>query len=260
MFLFLGVSPVAAEGLKDVYEQAVDAYNKSDFERASNIYQNILQYVPNFVPAYYGLGLIAQRVSTEEEAIHYFKLAVQYNPQYAPAYENLGRIYHRQQNNDEAIAMFKQALKADPTLAGPKIHLGWMYLMTKAKPRKAIYYFQQVVNSPVGADGQAYYGLGLSFFADNQREKALDVITTLHRIGSEDLAARLEQAVRESPRVFLQQPQENVEALPATPSAPLPLTTAEVAQSQAPSPTPITPTKPQPKGIKVRLRDNLEGY
>ena len=48
-------------------------------------------------------------------------------------------------------------------------------------------------------DPKIYFGMGLAYFASNQRSKALDMITKLRSLKAEDLASQLEASMRKNP-------------------------------------------------------------
>ena len=96
LILFLTVSAHAQMNtLRDTYERALDAYNKHQYEQAIDLYQQIINTVPSFAPAYNGMALANQAASGDEDkTIGYLKTAVSYDPRMSQAYDNLGRIYY----------------------------------------------------------------------------------------------------------------------------------------------------------------------
>src|SRR5438477_329428 len=102
----------------------------------------------------------------------------------------------------------------------------------KGQYDQAIGIYEQIIKE-MPQFPNAYIGLGLAYFAGNQREKALEVITQLKDMGQDDFANRLEKSVRENNKVIL-----NELAGPDT-----------EAQEK-----PFEKTPDTPKGIKVRLK------
>ena len=130
--------------------------------------------------------------------------------------------------------MFLKALKIDPSLTDVKLSLAWIYLMGKSRPDIAVKYFKQALKSI--QKPEIYFGLGMAYFANNQRVESIDMITRLRVMGQEDFANRLEQSVRENRKVSsgifdsVEQPEQQ-----AVPSDKTPVAT----------------------GVKVRLRGKL---
>lgn len=238
--IFLPINVAQSQSIKDTYEQAVDAYNAGRFQDAVNLYQQIIQLMPNFAPAYNGLGLaVNSATGDEDEAIHYFKKAISYDPQYVQSYDNLGRLYYARQDYDLAKANFEKALKISPNLLSSKMNLAWIYLLTNSNPSKAVNYFKQVVAQAPEANN--FFGLGLAYFANNQRVEVLDVITNLHRLGAKDLAIRLEDTMRNNRRVALE-----------------PVTVVKDAKPvEALEAAPASNGSDSPVGVRVRLRGKL---
>ncbi|MEI7998132.1 MAG: tetratricopeptide repeat protein [Candidatus Omnitrophota bacterium] len=242
-FLFLLTPTISfAVTLRDSYESAVEAYNKGQYDHAVEIYQSIIKDAPQFAPAYIGIGLSLKAKGADvEEVIYYYKTAVEKDPTNSQALEQLGRLYYSLNRLDKAQATFERALKINPGMTDVKASLGWIHLVGKnANPERAIIYFKDVIK--VSPTANVYFGLGIAYFSDNQREKALDIITQLKSMGQEDLANKLEKSVRENRWVVLDEFNNPTED-------------KEIVEDKN---TPEATTSPNTfKGVKVRLRGKL---
>ena len=245
LFLFLpSCAHAQAGGLKDIYERAVNAYNKQQYVQAMELYQQIIKAVPTFAPAYNGMALANQAVSGDEDkTIKYLKTAVRYDPKLALAYDNLGRIYYGRQDVDHAQEYFEKALKIDPNISSSQLCLAWINLLIRERPRTAIKYFKTALTA--SQDPKIYYGLGQAYFASNQRAEAMEMITKLHEMGEEDLASRLEKSMRENSEVSTQSDTGTGKGNLSTQPAGL---------------GPLSSTPDQPTGTKVHLRGKLSDY
>jgi tetratricopeptide (TPR) repeat protein len=230
-----------AQSVKELYENAVDAYSSGQFAVAIDLYKQLLQVAPGFAPAYNGLGLAVQNIAVQDsdEAVNYFKKAIQYDPNFFQAYENLGRYYYKQQNFDQAKGYFEKALKIDANSVNCRISLGWIYLLAKGNPAKAVFYFKSAIDQD--KTPSTYFGLGLAYFSNNQRGQALDMITVLRGMSQEELASRLEKVVRENRRVSMD-------------PNPSPQTSTS---DEAIVPAAASQGLPDAANIKVRLRGTL---
>lgn len=245
--LFLSLiylNPLTADAatLREMYESAVEAYNKGQYDQAIEIYQDINKQLPQFAPAYIGLGLCLKAKGADpEEVLYYYKTAVDKDPTNAQAYDQLGRLYYSNGQTDKALGVYEKALKINPNMPQVKLVLAWIYLTGKRpNPEKAIIYFKDAIKSE--SNPNAYYGLGMAYFADNQREKALDIITQLKMMKQDELANKLEKAVRENRRIVFNQPEISSE------------NQAESNQNK----NTFENTSDNPKGIKVRLKAKLD--
>ena len=227
-----------ASNLREMYETAVDAYNKKEFDRSIEIYQQINKDYPQFAPGYIGIGLALKEKGADiEEVLYYYKTAVDKDPSSVQALEQLGRLYYSIGQLDKAQAVFERAIKIDPNVLSIKQTLGWIYLTgKKTNPERAINYFQDVLK--VAPNPNTYFGLGVAYFITNRREKALDIITYLKSIGQNDFASKLEKSVRENRKIILNNFSQDEEAV----------------QDE----NIYDKTSDTPKGIQVRLRGKLE--
>jgi tetratricopeptide (TPR) repeat protein len=229
------------EVLKQTYERAVQAYSNQQYDQAIDLYQQLIKAAPSFAPAYNGLALANQAAGGDEDkTIEYLKTAISYDPKMTQAYDNLGRIYYGRQDVGHAEEYFLKALKVDPNLASAQLSLAWINLLVKSKPLTALKYFKKVL--AVSQSPKIYFGMGSAYFASNQREEAMDMITKLHDMGEDDLASRLEKSMREDAQVNTQ----------ADADAGNPATQRGLG--------PLPPTSDQPTGMKVRLRGKLSDY
>ncbi len=106
-FLLLLSKPVCASSVKDLYEQAVEAYNQQDFDRSIKLYQEITKLAPHFAAAYIGIGLsLKSQGADTDEVLYYYKLATEVDPTSAAAFEQLGRLYYALNNFDKAEPNF----------------------------------------------------------------------------------------------------------------------------------------------------------
>ena len=213
LFILVFLKSLIAEAatVREMYESAGEAYNQGQYDRAIELYQEINNQAPQFAPAYIGLGLCYKSKGAEpEEVLYYYKIAIEKDPTNVQAYEQLGRLYYSNNQLDKAQSTFEKALKINPNMPSIKIVLAWIYLTgRKTNPERAIIYFRDVIK--ISPTPNAYFGLGMAYFSDNQREKALDIITQLKMMGEESLANKLEKALRENRRVNLNEPEINQE-------------------------------------------------
>ena len=243
LILICAATAQAQVDLRDVYERAVKAYDSQQYDQAMDLYGQIIKAVPTFAPAYNGLALTNQAAQGDEDkTIEYLKTAISYDPKMVTAYDNLGRIYYGRQDMDHAQEFFEKELKIDPNAASAQLSLAWINLLVRSKPITAIKYFKMVLK--VSQDPKIYYGLGQAYFATNQREAAMDVITKLHELGEEGLASRLEKSLRDNPLV---NDQSGING-------------ANSPSQQSAGLGPLQPTPDQPTGMQARLRGKLSDY
>ncbi len=242
LFIFLSLLSANAADLRETYESAVQAYNQGQYDKAIELYQSINKMAPDFSPAYIGLGLALKDKGAEpEEVLYYYKMAIEKDPNNVQALEQLARLYYSNNQMDKAKGTFERILKINPNATSVKFALGWICLTgKKTNPEQAIIYFQDVIKATPNPN--AYFGLGMAYFSDNQREKALDILTQLKMMKEETLANKLEKALRENRRVVVNESADD----------------DENQGDKNKNSGAIENTPDGPKGVKVRLRGKLD--
>lgn len=249
---FLAHAPSSAHAatIRELYEQASTACDRGEYDTAIGLYQQVTKQAPRFAPAYVGIGLALKGKGGDiDEVLYYYKTAADMDPTNTQALEQLGRLYYSLNKFDKAEQVFLKALKVDPRLTSVKLSLGWIYLLGgKTKPEMAVKYFSEVVKETPAPN--AWFGLGMAYFADNDRPQAMDMITRLRGMGQEDLAKRLEQMVRDNKQVVVQSAPDVEDNVSTDRQA------ASATQDDAAVPADTTAAHPD-TGIKVRLRGKL---
>lgn len=114
------VGEEAADALRQVvraYADAAECYDNAatDPGKARNAAQKAIRDVPNFGPAEYCLGALAQKGdSTSQEALQHYMNAVQGDPQSIPAYAQMASIYFLRGDSAQVISTYQTMLEVDP--------------------------------------------------------------------------------------------------------------------------------------------------
>lgn len=197
VILFLTVSSASANPVKKKYEAATLAFSRGQYDRAINLYEEVIDIYPGLPQAYYYLGMAHRRKGAKpKETLWLFEKAVEINPQYAEAHETLSKMTYEAGDFDKALKHGLKVLEYQPNNANAKLSVGWTYLLGQSDPHSAVSYFEEVLE--VQEVPYAYLGLGMSYFMTDQRAKVLDVITKLRNSDQEALAAKLEGMIRDS--------------------------------------------------------------
>ena len=108
--------PVWAQNvaIATLVQQAWQALQAGDGERAESLFQQALRSRPNDDMLNFGAGVAAHLLGHEDEAERSLKRALQLNPQLAEAEKLLGDIEYGNGNLDEAIAAYEQLLAQKP--------------------------------------------------------------------------------------------------------------------------------------------------
>jgi tetratricopeptide (TPR) repeat protein len=90
-------------------------------------FEQVLQYDPNYVEAYYSLALIHLRRQDLTTAEEYLLEATTRRPGFTPAHFYLGRVYNAQNRNRSAVDEFTRALDGGGEFEDIFLHLGQAY-------------------------------------------------------------------------------------------------------------------------------------
>ena len=96
---------------KLVYYLADSYQKKKNNKRAVEFYQKAISLNPEYIKAYYQLGLCLNSLNKPNEAIKSFLKAVEINPEYSKAYETLAKIYQANGSYKESIDSYLTAIK-----------------------------------------------------------------------------------------------------------------------------------------------------
>ena len=94
--------------------QADQAVQQGDFERAIELYSELIKDQPNDAVAYNGRGVAYIRQGDRERALGDFDHAIKLNLNFTQAYVNRGRLLIQLHRDDQAIADATRALRLKP--------------------------------------------------------------------------------------------------------------------------------------------------
>jgi tetratricopeptide (TPR) repeat protein len=194
-FIVISFKPVFANPVKELFEQATLAYSQKEYDKSIQLYEQIIKIYPNFAPAYNYMGLAHKaKPETNLSSITWmFEKAIEITPDYVDPYDNLGKIYYSLGDFDKAEEYELKALAIKPDFPTAHLTLGWIYLLGKSQPQEAIKHFSQVGETDIP---YAHLGLGIAYYMDGQNFRVLEMITSLRKLGREDLALQLEKALK----------------------------------------------------------------
>jgi len=201
-FSFLVEVRAGTVSKEQVFQVALLAARDGEYEKAIEFFKKVLELDPRFAPAYNSLGLVYQSMQVEGSAVEsarYFKLAVDVDAGFVDGWNNLGRAYYAAGRFLEAEQALLKSLELDANQPGMALVLGWVELIGLSRAEKAIQYFEQGLSQI--DDAMSYYGIGLANILLGERFKVFDQITELRRRTKDDLAARLEDMVRNNVRI-----------------------------------------------------------
>jgi hypothetical protein len=98
------------------YDQGIKLFIEGNVQEAEKKFRTILSRDEEIAEAWYGLGLIEQKVHPDSNIVEeYFRKALNISPRYADAYFQLGLYYTNLQQLDNAEKSLIRAVKSDTT-------------------------------------------------------------------------------------------------------------------------------------------------
>jgi tetratricopeptide (TPR) repeat protein len=183
------------------YENLAEIYRgQGRFNDAIDISRKALGIFPNDGRIYTSLSWLYSLAGRNEEAIQAAQAGIRFLPDQYMAYTNLCRAYNDVNKPEMAIRECNNALRRNPNDGETYFYLARANDLAN-KPDEATKHYKRAVsglleftrNNPDSADG--FYLLGNAYFADNQREKAVDAYEKCLAISPRFVKARYNMAI-----------------------------------------------------------------
>jgi tetratricopeptide (TPR) repeat protein len=117
-----------SEKLSNIYVNRGTAYyNKGDYNRAIQDYDQAIRLDPKYMPAYYSRGSAYFKKSDYDPAIQDLNEAIRLNPNDTSAYVVRGDAYREKGDYDPAIQDFNEAIHLNPNYASAYYDRGSAY-------------------------------------------------------------------------------------------------------------------------------------
>ncbi len=137
----------------------------------------------------YNLGNFYLKNDWPDLAMKQFNLAIKLNPSYIEAHGNRAIALDAAGNPDAALRSLLRLKKDYPKLAYLNRNLGALYLKKKNFSKAIDEY--KVALSCIPSDTESLYGLGISYYYSDQKEKAEEVLEELLRISPQHYEGNL---------------------------------------------------------------------
>ena len=109
-----GLSIWAAEPPKVVFDQAVQALVRGDYQAAELGFKQVLKEQPGNVGALGDLGILYARTNRADQAIDAYQRALRLSPNDKAILLNLGLVYLKQEAHQRALPLFARVVAIDP--------------------------------------------------------------------------------------------------------------------------------------------------
>ncbi|MDH4162315.1 MAG: tetratricopeptide repeat protein [Nitrospirota bacterium] len=201
-----------AATLDELYEQGMDAFSRSDYTLAENLFHRILGVNPRFADILNKMGLIYSQTNRPDLAAKSFEQALAINPGYTEASLNLAITYHALNQYDKAREVFERAARIsregssdiDPfikgKLANEHLKIGNIYANLGKFPDAIDEYEKALRLAPNFAD--IITQLGIALRETGQYDEALKQFNRAKEANANFIPARLHLGITYYSRGF----------------------------------------------------------
>lgn len=174
--------------------------NQNRFNEAIDTLRKALQVFPKDGRIYTTLGALYSLADRHEEATKAAQAGILYLPNESMAYTNLCRAYNDVNKPEMAIRECNTALRLNPNDGETYFYLARANDLA-GKPDEATRYYKRAVTGLLDfstknpGSSYGYYLLGNAYFADNQREKAIDAYVKCLELSPRFVRARYNVAI-----------------------------------------------------------------
>ena len=140
--------------------------NLTWYQAAVDAYQMASGFKPNFLDAYYNMGIAygcmeENGIDALHKAVWVFKKSIDLNPEFIHAYTALGASYIKQGETEEAIKVLNRAEKVCPEDSNVYFYLGIASRINRRFKEAVEYLRKAVALKPDSVQVQFYLGLSL---------------------------------------------------------------------------------------------------
>ena len=169
--LFEKVLEQSPENAGALVNLGILAVHRQDVERARTLYERAIRKDPRCPEATYNLGLLEMRAGRLESSLCLFRAAVAEAPYFSEAFHNLGVCLSRLKREEEATAMFSRAIKTKSALPGSRLGLG-QSLEQQERLDEALKAYEELIKTSESLEETRE--LLLSIWAIHRKRKSFD--------------------------------------------------------------------------------------
>lgn len=158
---------------KKLFEQAIEFFNKKDYDKSKILYEEILKINPKSSNIYGNLGVIYKIKGDINTAIKYYVTAINLNPKNTLVYNNLGNAFKEIKNYKMAIRVYTDALKINPKDFNMFNNLGIVFELIGDSNRAIEAYKQAVKINPKYA--KAINNIGVVLYKQKRYKESAQI-------------------------------------------------------------------------------------
>lgn len=189
----LQAKPSTCVSMAEFYANCATDANRPDAERqrfaeqARTTYRRALQQDPKYLPAFLGLGRLAERLDEREEAVAVYNEALTHHSNEATLWFERGVSLSRMRRFDDALASYQRAAQIDSKNKSYNVSAGYMLAilgrheeavtwMTRVMPEASARYNVAVALRRQGKEEPARQQFALALQADPKHKPTLEAL------------------------------------------------------------------------------------
>lgn len=218
--------PSSCVSIADFYAQCAADENRNEGERqkfaheARKTYRRALQQDPKYLPAFLGLGRLAESLDEREEAIAVYNEALTHHPKEATIWFERGVCLSRMKRYDDALASYQRAAQIDGKNKSYTISAAYMLammnrhdealsLLKRSMPEATARYHLALALKKQGNNAMARQQLALALKADPEHKPTLELIARWDESGPRGNDEAIQQTKHATPNAtILPQPDQ----------------------------------------------------
>ncbi len=146
-------------------------FDKKDYDKAIEAYQNGIRINPQLDYIYNALGIPYRHKKEHDKALTAYQKAIAINPKNDVAYYNMGNAYYDLKEYDKAITAYQKAIEINPKDDSAYYNMGIAYDELK-EYNKALTAYQKAIEINPKYD-EAYNNMGIAYYNLKEYDKAL---------------------------------------------------------------------------------------
>jgi tetratricopeptide (TPR) repeat protein len=170
------------------YNMGAAYFNRKQFKKSINEYQEAINLDPNFLEAHYRAGDVYERLERYDDAINEYRLVLAIGPDSPVVHNDLGLLLYKRGEYDEAISHYKRALMKNPNSSDAHFNLANVY-RKKGLTEKAIHEYKEVLKRD-DKHFSANNNLGILYAMKGRNQEAVERFKKAIEISPDNKEAR----------------------------------------------------------------------
>ncbi|HIP12423.1 MAG TPA: tetratricopeptide repeat protein [Arcobacter sp.] len=160
---------------KELYFKGVKEYQNNNFDKAIEIFEELIKIAPNFSDPYANIAVIKKIQKDYKSSFEYLNKALKINPKNAQYHGNMGNLLREAKDYSKSIKAYLNAIKLNPKDAQNYNNLGITFEQA-GDNNKAINAYKQAVKVD-GTFAKAVNNIGVILYKQKKYQESADIFS-----------------------------------------------------------------------------------